>query len=143
MGLRYKYSRLCSLCLKTHRKYYYPPEKDLLSPTKPNLILESILTYPHFLSSTMKLYLYLLSLLLSTVMAAWPSMVTYRSTDIEPIERRTDLHGGAQEIDVERAQKAKDRADQLLKSNAPEVDYARAEDALHRAENRLSVAKEK
>jgi F-type H+-transporting ATPase subunit epsilon len=48
-----------------------------------------------------------------------------------------------QDIDVARAQKAKDRAEQLLKSNNPELDYARAEDALHRAETRLSVAKEK
>jgi F-type H+-transporting ATPase subunit epsilon len=48
-----------------------------------------------------------------------------------------------QEIDVERAQKAKDRADQRLKSNDPKVDYTRAEDALHRAETRLNVAKEK
>jgi F-type H+-transporting ATPase subunit epsilon len=48
-----------------------------------------------------------------------------------------------QEIDVERAQKAKDRAEQLLKSNDPKVDYTRAEDALQRAETRLSVAKEK
>src|ERR1019366_1037141 len=47
-----------------------------------------------------------------------------------------------QEIDVERAQKAKDRADQRLKSNDPKVDYTRAEDALHRAETRLNVAKE-
>ena len=50
-----------------------------------------------------------------------------------------------QEIDVARAQKAKGRAEQLLKSNDPklEVDYPRAEDALQRAETRLSVAKEK
>src|ERR1700693_5294125 len=50
-----------------------------------------------------------------------------------------------QEIDVARAEKAKARAEQLLKSNDPklEVDYARAEDALQRAETRLSVAKEK
>jgi F-type H+-transporting ATPase subunit epsilon len=49
------------------------------------------------------------------------------------------------EIDVERAQKAKERAELLLKSNDPklEVDYVRAEDALLRAETRLSVAKEK
>jgi F-type H+-transporting ATPase subunit epsilon len=49
------------------------------------------------------------------------------------------------EIDVARAQEAKDRAEKLLKSNDPklEVDYARAEDALQRAETRLSVAKEK
>jgi F-type H+-transporting ATPase subunit epsilon len=48
-----------------------------------------------------------------------------------------------QDIDVERAQKARDRAEQLLKSNDPQVDYTRAEDALQRAETRLNVAKEK
>ncbi|MGA2981428.1 MAG: F0F1 ATP synthase subunit epsilon [Terriglobales bacterium] len=48
-----------------------------------------------------------------------------------------------QEIDVQRAQKAKDRAEQRLKSNDPQVDYTRAEDALQRAETRLNVAKEK
>jgi len=47
------------------------------------------------------------------------------------------------DIDVERAQKAKDRAEQRLKSNDVEVDYTRAEDALQRAETRLNVAKEK
>jgi F-type H+-transporting ATPase subunit epsilon len=47
-----------------------------------------------------------------------------------------------QEIDVARAQEAKNRAEALLKSNDPKVDYARAEDALQRAETRLSVAKE-
>jgi F-type H+-transporting ATPase subunit epsilon len=48
-----------------------------------------------------------------------------------------------QEIDVARAQKAKERAEQHLKSDDPKVDYARAEDALQRAETRLNVAKEK
>jgi F-type H+-transporting ATPase subunit epsilon len=48
-----------------------------------------------------------------------------------------------QEIDVARAQKAKERAEQHLKSNDPKVDYARAEDALQRAETRLNVAREK
>ena len=48
-----------------------------------------------------------------------------------------------QEIDVERAQKAKGRAEERLKSNDPQVDYTRAEDALQRAETRLDVAKEK
>ncbi|MGC9990297.1 MAG: ATP synthase delta/epsilon chain alpha-helix domain-containing protein [Terriglobales bacterium] len=42
-----------------------------------------------------------------------------------------------------RAQKAKERAEQRLKSSDPQVDYTRAEDALQRAEARLSVAKEK
>ena len=47
------------------------------------------------------------------------------------------------EIDVARAQKAKDRAEQLLKSNDPQLDYDRAQDALQRAETRLKVASEK
>jgi F-type H+-transporting ATPase subunit epsilon len=48
-----------------------------------------------------------------------------------------------EEIDTARAQKAKDRAEERLKSNDPEVDYDRAEDALQRAETRLKVAAEK
>ena len=48
-----------------------------------------------------------------------------------------------QEIDVERAQKAKDRAEQRLKSSDPQVDFTRAEGALQRVETRLNVAKEK
>jgi F-type H+-transporting ATPase subunit epsilon len=47
------------------------------------------------------------------------------------------------EIDVGRAQKAKERAEQLLKSNDPQLDYDRAQDALQRAETRLKVAAEK
>lgn len=48
-----------------------------------------------------------------------------------------------QEIDVDRAQKAKERAEERLKSNDPEVDFTRAEDAKQRADTRLNVAKEK
>jgi F-type H+-transporting ATPase subunit epsilon len=48
-----------------------------------------------------------------------------------------------EEIDITRAQKAKDRAEQRLKSNDPQVDYTRAEDALQRADTRLKVASEK
>jgi F-type H+-transporting ATPase subunit epsilon len=48
-----------------------------------------------------------------------------------------------QEIDVARAEKAKARAEDRLKSNSTDVDYDRAEDALQRAETRLNVAKEK
>ncbi len=48
-----------------------------------------------------------------------------------------------EEIDVQRAQEAKGRAEERLKSNDPEVDYIRAEDALQRADTRLNVAKEK
>lgn len=48
-----------------------------------------------------------------------------------------------QEIDIARAEKAKARAEERLKSNNTEIDYIRAEDALQRAETRLNVAKEK
>jgi F-type H+-transporting ATPase subunit epsilon len=44
------------------------------------------------------------------------------------------------EIDVQRARKAKERAEQLLTSGDPNVDVERALDALHRAETRLEVA---
>ena len=47
------------------------------------------------------------------------------------------------EIDVARAQQAKERAEQLLKSNDPELDYDRAQDDLRRAETRLKVATER
>jgi F-type H+-transporting ATPase subunit epsilon len=45
-----------------------------------------------------------------------------------------------QEIDVARAEKAKERAEERLKSNAADVDFARAEDALRRAETRIDVS---
>ena len=48
-----------------------------------------------------------------------------------------------EEIDVARAQKAKERAEELLKSGNSELDYDRAQDALKRAETRLQVASEK
>ena len=47
------------------------------------------------------------------------------------------------EIDVERARKAKARAEQLLTSGDTAVDVDRALDALHRAETRLGVAAKK
>jgi len=47
------------------------------------------------------------------------------------------------EIDVARAEKAKARAEERLKSSNPDIDYDRAEDALERAETRLKVASEK
>lgn len=47
------------------------------------------------------------------------------------------------EIDVERARKAKERAEQRLSSGDTSVDVDRALDALHRAETRLEVASTK
>src|SRR5947208_5774310 len=47
------------------------------------------------------------------------------------------------EIDVKRAQEARQRAEELLKSGKTEVDYERAEDALKRADTRLQVAEKK
>ncbi len=48
-----------------------------------------------------------------------------------------------EEIDIARAQEAKQRAEERLKSTNPEVDFDRAEDALHRAETRIDVAEKK
>jgi F-type H+-transporting ATPase subunit epsilon len=48
-----------------------------------------------------------------------------------------------EEIDVTRAQEARQRAEQRLQSSSAEVDYARAKNALQRAENRLEVAEKK
>jgi F-type H+-transporting ATPase subunit epsilon len=47
------------------------------------------------------------------------------------------------EIDVERARKSKERAEQLLSSGDATVDVERALDALHRADTRLEVAAKK
>ena len=47
------------------------------------------------------------------------------------------------EIDVARARKAKERAEQRLTSGDTSVDVDRALDALHRAETRIEVASEK
>jgi F-type H+-transporting ATPase subunit epsilon len=48
-----------------------------------------------------------------------------------------------EEIDVKRAQEAKQRAEERLKSGSTETDYARAQDAVQRAETRLQVAEKK
>ena len=47
------------------------------------------------------------------------------------------------EIDVERARRAKERAELLLRSSDPDVDEIRAQLALARAKNRLRVALQK
>jgi len=49
----------------------------------------------------------------------------------------------AAEIDVDRAQKAKDRAEERLKKMESETDYQRAELALEKAITRLEVARKK
>jgi len=46
----------------------------------------------------------------------------------------------AEEIDVKRAEEARNRAEERLKSGNTEVDFDRAENALQRAETRLQVA---
>src|SRR5207245_9553243 len=48
-----------------------------------------------------------------------------------------------EEIDAKRAQEAKQRAEERLKSGSTETDYARAQDALQRAETQLQVAEKK
>ncbi len=47
----------------------------------------------------------------------------------------------ATDIDVERAEQAKTRAEQLLESNDSDTDELRAKLALHRAINRIDIAK--
>ena len=47
----------------------------------------------------------------------------------------------ADEIDVPRAEKAKERAEQKLHSGDPEIDYDQAEASLRKAETRLEVVK--
>lgn len=49
----------------------------------------------------------------------------------------------ADEIDLGRAEEAKQRAEERLKSGNTEVDYERAENALQRAETRIQVAEKK
>jgi F-type H+-transporting ATPase subunit epsilon len=49
----------------------------------------------------------------------------------------------ADEIDVQRAQESRQRAEERLKSGKTEVDYPRAEVALQKAETRLDVAEKK
>jgi F-type H+-transporting ATPase subunit epsilon len=49
----------------------------------------------------------------------------------------------AEEIDVTRAEEARQRAEQRLKSGDPETDFNRAQIALERAETRLQVAAKK
>lgn len=46
----------------------------------------------------------------------------------------------AEDIDVERAKRAKERAEKLLQSKNPNIDVKRAQLALYRAINRLDVA---
>ncbi len=46
----------------------------------------------------------------------------------------------AEDIDTERAARAKARAEERLKSKNPDIDYLRAEAALQRAVNRLTTA---
>jgi F-type H+-transporting ATPase subunit epsilon len=50
---------------------------------------------------------------------------------------------GANEIDVNRAQEARQRAEDRLASGKTDVDYQRADSALRRAETRLEVAAKK
>lgn len=49
----------------------------------------------------------------------------------------------AEEIDIQRAQEAKQRAEERLKGTDTETDYQRAQSALQRAESRIEVASKK
>jgi len=54
-----------------------------------------------------------------------------------------DVAEQAEEIDIERAEEAKRRAEELLQQRGPEVDLARAEAALQRALVRISIAQKR
>ena len=49
----------------------------------------------------------------------------------------------AGEIDVQRAQRARERAEERLRSSGSETDFARAGTALKRAETRIEVAEKR
>ena len=70
-----------------------------------------------------------------------------RSGFLEVCENRVtvlaDVAEQAEEIDIERAEEAKRRAEELLQKRGPEVDLARAEAALQRALVRISVAQKR
>jgi F-type H+-transporting ATPase subunit epsilon len=70
-----------------------------------------------------------------------------RSGFLEVCENRVtvlaDVAEQAEEIDVERAEEAKRRAEEMLQQRGPEVDLARAEAALQRALVRISVAQKR
>ena len=53
----------------------------------------------------------------------------------------TDAVERSDEIDIERAQRAKQRAEERLKTEAEEQDLVRAQIALQRALNRINIAK--
>ena len=55
--------------------------------------------------------------------------------------KKAALHGGFAEIDVNRAEAAKERAESRIQGHAENVDIARAEMALRRALTRLKVVK--
>ena len=55
----------------------------------------------------------------------------------------TDAAEWPEEIDVKRAEEAKKRAEQRLKSSKSEIDIVRARIALRKALNRIEVAKKK
>ncbi len=54
-----------------------------------------------------------------------------------------DVAEHAEEIDVERAEEAKRRAEEMLQQRGPEVDLVRAEAALQRALVRISIAQKR
>ncbi len=54
-----------------------------------------------------------------------------------------DVAEQAEEIDIERAEEAKRRAEEMLQQRGPEVDLARAEAALQRALVRISIAQKR
>lgn len=120
------------------------PERIVLSTEVDSLILPGVLGYLGVLPGHAPL-----------VTQLTPGVVFYRSRGEE---KRLAVSGGlaeitgekvllladtaekAEEIDVERAKRAKERAEQRLKERPPGVDIGRAEAALKRAIARLKAA---
>lgn len=73
----------------------------------------------------------------SDVMAIGGGFVQVFENTVSVLAESAEL---AKEIDVERAERAKKRAEERLAAGGPDVDMARAEAALERALNRLHVA---
>lgn len=122
------------------------PERVVLTATAASVVVPGALGYLGILPGHAPL-----------VTSLVPGVVTYRE---EGEEKRLAVSGGflevvddrvilladtaekAEEIDVERARRAKERAERRLKERPPGVDVARAEIALRRAIARLKAAGE-
>ena len=73
------------------------------------------------------------------IAVAWgfAEVLPYKTTILAEVAER------AEDIDIARAQQAKERAEERLRSGGTDTDFARAQVALERATTRLDVAQQK